>query len=42
VNLMRLAFRAVCVDFFWCVHRHHRLVRYKTAPLITIYLFLER
>jgi ADP-ribose pyrophosphatase YjhB (NUDIX family) len=42
VNLVRLTLGAVCVDFFWCVHPYHRLVRYKTAPLITIYLFLER
>jgi hypothetical protein len=42
VSLMRLTLGAVCGDFFWYVHSDHRLVKYKTAPLITIYLFLER
>ena len=37
---MSLTFGAVCVDFFWCIHPDHRLFKYKTAPLITIYTFL--
>ena len=42
VNLMTLTLGAVRVDFFRHIHRNHRPVRYKTAPLITIYTFLGR
>ncbi len=37
---MSLTFGAICVDFFWRIHPDHRLIKYKTAPLITIYTFL--